>query len=192
MKNVYGKLENTKLVYFSPVKGGIEADGKIIITNDESVYNKYGWYRVENVDEVGTDHVDGNVLYHYTGVERTLEMAKQEKIAEIEVYDTSNAVNGFTLDGQQMWLSLEERKNMRQSLIALKAQEIETFTYWNGLIPITMPVAQFEAIMNVVEVYALQCFNVTAQHKATVEELTSIEEADTFDVTIGYPDKLSF
>lgn len=123
---------------------------------------------------------------------RTIEEAKAEKIAEIEAYDTSDAVNGFTLGGQQMWLSLEERKNMRQSLIALKAQEIETFTYWNGLIPITMPVAQFEAIMNAVEVYALQCFNVTAQHKAIVAELGTIAEVDAFDVTVGYPDKLAF
>lgn len=152
-------------------------------TDEESNEQTYEW--TEPVPH-------GYFLYVGKPQGRTIEDAKREKIAEIEAYDTSNSVNGFTLGGQQMWLSLEERKNMRQSLIALKAQGIETFTYWNGLIPITMPVVQFESIMNAVEVYALQCFNVTAQHKAMIEELTSIEEIDAFDVTIGYPVKLEF
>lgn len=121
-----------------------------------------------------------------------IDSVKQQKIAEIDAYDTSDAVNEFTLNAVSMWLPLEERKSMRQSLIALKAQEIETFTYWNGLIPITMPVAQFEAIMNAVEVYALQCFNVTAQHKAEVMALTNIAEVERYDITKGYPEKLAF
>lgn len=118
--------------------------------------------------------------------------AKKMKIAEIEDYDKSSAVNEFTLGGNAMWLPLEERKSMRQSLIALKAKGIEEFTYWNDLTPITMPVAQFEAIMDAVEVYALQCFNVTAQHKANVMALESLEEVNAYNFTTGYPDKLAF
>lgn len=189
---MYGRLNEGKIEYFKPYKGGLLLNGKIIINATEAQYNEAGWYAIETVDDVGKDHIEDDVLLHYIGIERTLDMAKQQKTWEIDSYDRSEAVNGFTLGGQQMWLSLEERKNMRQSLIALKAQEIETFTYWNGLVPITMPVAQFEAIMNAVEVYALQCFNVTAQHKAIVAELGTIEEVNAFDVAIGYPKKLAF
>lgn len=81
---------------------------------------------------------------------------------------------------------------MRQSLIALKAEGIETFTYWLGLTPITMPVAKFEGILNAVEVYALKCFNVTAQHKGNIMPITTLEEMDAYDITAGYPEKLSF
>lgn len=121
-----------------------------------------------------------------------LPMEKDAKVASIAAYDKSPAVNEFTLGGNAMWLPLEERKSMRQSLIALKAKGIEEFTYWNDLTPITMPVAQFEAIMDAVEVYALQCFNVTAQHKANVMALTTLEEVSAYDFTTGYPDKLAF
>lgn len=117
---------------------------------------------------------------------------KDVKCWTIDMYDTSENVNSFSLGGMPMWLSLEERKSMRQSLIALKAEGIDTFTYWSGLIPFSMPVAQFEAILNAVEVYALTCFNTTAQHKADVYKLTSLEEIMSYDVTAGYPQKLQF
>lgn len=126
------------------------------------------------------------------GIEPTLDEAKAEKVEVLTAYDKSPAVNLFYLAGNPMWLPLEERKSMRQSLIALKAEGIETFTYWLGLTPITMPVAQFETIMDKVEVYALQCFNVTAQHKANIMELETLEEVSEYDFTTGYPEKLSF
>ena len=109
----------------------------------------------------------------------------------IDEYDTSDAVNSFCLGDQRMWLPLEERKSMRQSLIALKAMGVEEFTYWMGLIPITMPVEQFEQILNALEVYALRCYNVTAMHKSEVMTMP-IDDVVTYDYKAGYPDKLSF
>ena len=38
-----------------------------------------------------------------------LERAKQEKIAELEAYDQSDAVDSFTINGQSMWLTVEMR-----------------------------------------------------------------------------------
>lgn len=38
--------------------------------------------------------------------------------------------------------------------------------------------------------YALGCFNVTAAHKAAVEELTTIDEVLAYDYTKGYPERL--
>lgn len=118
--------------------------------------------------------------------------AKKMKIAEIEDYDKSSAVNEFTLAGNKMWIEFDKRKDLRQSLIALKSKGIEEFTYWNDLTPITLPVSQFEYILNEVEVYAVICFGVTAQHKANVMALESIEAVKVYDFTTGYPDKLAF
>lgn len=42
------------------------------------------------------------------------------------------------------------------------------------------------------EVYAGDALNVTESHKAAVNALETIEEVDNFDITTGYPDKLSF
>lgn len=38
-----------------------------------------------------------------------------------------------------------------------------------------------------VEVYAKQCFNVTAQHKANVAALLSVDAVASYDHTSGYP-----
>ena len=43
-----------------------------------------------------------------------------------------------------------------------------------------------------IQLYADQCFIVTKQHKAAVEALDSIEAVDNYDVTAGYPTKLTF
>lgn len=151
----------------------------ISLTDDE---NK--WKEVADVSEENNYIPESDT--------NTLDTSKMTKIQEIIKYDKSDTVNSFTLGGNDMWLPLEERKSMRQSLIALKAQGVDTFTYWNGLTPITMPVSQFEAIMNAVEVYALQCFNNTAQHKANVMALTTIADVEAYDYTTDYPEKLAF
>lgn len=140
----------------------------------------------DNPTDAEFEYMEKDAEAYYLPVE------KNGKIAAITTYDKSPAVNSFSLGGNPMWLPLEERKSMRQSLIALKAEGIETFTYWLGLTPITMPVAQFETIMDKVEVYALQCFNVTAQHKAEVMALTTLAEVAQYDITAGYPEKLAF
>lgn len=186
----------------------IENDGiQITINLNEVKYDRYYEYdtAVIPVGIIYDDAVDAILRQADTniiearkaarkalGVELTLDMAKDDISIAIDEYDKSDAVNSFILNGKQMWLPLEERKNMRQSLIALKAQGIEKFTYWLGLTPITMPVAQFEAIMDAVEVYALQCYNVTAQHKANVMALTSIDDVENYDYKSGYPEKLMF
>ena len=45
-------------------------------------------------------------------------------------------------------------------------------------------------LLSALEMYALQCFNVTSAHKKTVSELTSIKEIEDFDITADYPDQL--
>ena len=38
--------------------------------------------------------------------------------------------------------------------------------------------------------YALECFNVTAKHKADVADLKTIKEVEAFDVAADYPTQL--
>lgn len=48
----------------------------------------------------------------------------------------------------------------------------------------------FKRIPLALEMYALECFNVTASHKAAVGELKSIEEVKAYDYKAGYPKML--
>ena len=45
-------------------------------------------------------------------------------------------------------------------------------------------------LLSALEMYALECFNVTASHKQAVSELTTIEEVEAYDYKAGYPKTL--
>lgn len=189
---MYGRLNDNTIEYFKPYKGGLLLSGNIIINATEAQYNEGGWYTIENVNEVGADHIEGNVLKHYTGVERTLEIAKSEKIAEIDAYDTSDAVNGFTYNGQTMWIDKATRVGLVNAIECTMTMGEDTITFGIQNVSVTLPCATAMKMMAALEVYALKCYNVTLAHKNAVESIETIAEVDAFDVTIGYPDKLSF
>lgn len=123
-------------------------------------------------------------------VDQTIEGAKAKRLRELKRYDKSSAVNEFTFHGAPMWLDFAKRKDMRASIESLKAMGVSDWTYWHDVTPITLPVQTFEYILNVLEVYAIQCFNVTAQHKANISALDDVESIYAYDFTTGYPKKL--
>jgi hypothetical protein len=43
-----------------------------------------------------------------------------------------------------------------------------------------------------IEVYASECYDNTQRHIAAVDVLESIEEVESYDYRVGYPNKLEF
>ena len=123
---------------------------------------------------------------------RTLGEAKREKIREIENYDSSEAVNSFTIGNQTMWLTVSERQQLATQISSNEAIGRETMTRWFGGQEFTFPLATWKQMLVALEVYAGDALNVTEAHKAAVNALETIEEVDNFDITAGYPEKLSF
>ena len=74
----------------------------------------------------------------------------------------------------------------------LKEVGQETTTLWLGNQSFTLPCDSVIQMLQSLEVYALQCYNVTAQHKANVNILESIEEIKSYDYKTDYPEKLVF
>lgn len=124
--------------------------------------------------------------------ERTLEIAKSEKIAQITAYDTSDAVNSFTLGNATMWISRDDRISLMNSTTILKNAGQEITTLWYGGEKYTLPCDTLIQMLSALEVYALQCYDVTEEHKAAVNALTTIEDVDAYDYTTGYPEHLTF
>lgn len=124
--------------------------------------------------------------------ERTLEEAKKEKIQEIDNYDKSDAVNSFTINGQSMWLSVEEREQLASQISANEAVERENMTRWFGGVSYTFPIATWKQMLVALEVYAGDALNITEWHKSSVNALDTIEAVDAYDYTTDYPEKLSF
>lgn len=121
-----------------------------------------------------------------------LNIAKQNKLYEIEQYDNSPSVNFFTLNGKERWLKNDLRRSLSYSTNILKEDGEKTVDIWFDTECETMDIDNALYMLKTLEVYAKQTNNVTHQHKAEVMALTSIEEVEAYDITKGYPDKLVF
>ena len=119
-----------------------------------------------------------------------LKQAKAEKIAEITAYDTSDKVNGFMLNGLLVWLDKATRVGLMNSTTIAKAAGQKTTTLWLGGIKLVVDCDKAIQLLSALEMYALECFNVTASHKQAVSELTTIEEVEAYNYKSGYPKML--
>lgn len=121
---------------------------------------------------------------------KTLEEAKEMLLAEIDAYDTSYAVNGFMLNGLLVWLDKATRVGLMNSTTIAKAAGQETTTLWLKGIKLVVDCDKAIQLLSALEMYALECFNMTASHKAAVNELPTIEEVEAYDYKTGYPKML--
>ena len=124
-----------------------------------------------------------------TEVEK-IKQAKVDKIAEIAAYDTSDKVNGFMLNGLLVWLDKATRVGLMNSTTIAKASGQETTTLWLGGMKLVVDCDKAIQLLSALEMYALECFNVTASHKQAVSELTTIEEVEAYDYKAVYPKML--
>ena len=125
-----------------------------------------------------------------------LERAKANKIAELEAYDDSNAVNSFDIvvDGKTIsaWIEPDKRSNYRGSLEDCELLEVTNIEVPIAGMLIPMTVADARVKLAQVQLYADRCTIVTEGHKYAINALTSIEEVEAYDFTTGYPEKLVF
>ena len=119
-----------------------------------------------------------------------LKQAKADKIAEITAYDTSSSVNGFMLNGLLVWLDKATRVGLMNSTTIAKASGQKTTTLWLVGLKLVVDCDKAIQLLSALEMYALECFNVTASHKQAVSELTTIEEVEAYDYKAGYPKML--
>lgn len=122
--------------------------------------------------------------------EKALTLAKKAKIAEIAAYDTSDNVNGFMLNGLLVWLDKATRVGLMNSTTIAKATGQDTTTLWLGGAKLVVGCDKAIQLLSTLEMYALECFNVTASHKKAVSELMSLEDVEVYDYKAGYPKML--
>lgn len=126
------------------------------------------------------------------GMVPSLSDVKAQKLAEISVFDASDAVNSFIIDGKNIWLSKDTRLALRQRFAAEKVVGITSTTLWYGTYKFSLGVDKALDMLNAIEIYACKCYDITAAHKAAVQSMTDIEDILSYDFKVGYPDKLSF
>lgn len=123
--------------------------------------------------------------------EAALTAATQKMVLEqIDKYDTSPSVNGFMLNGLRVWLNKDTRVGLMNSTQIAKGMGKTTTTLWFGGMEIEVNCDKAIGLLSALEMYALECFNVTAAHKKAVAELNTVEEVLEYDYTKGYPEQL--
>lgn len=161
-------------------------DGYILDMGD-GTYETYicvpSSYDISSIKEISIDDLENK---------KVLEEVKERKIQEIANYDISKNVNEFFVDGLSLWIPRETRVSLQNSTEILIKNGIENVILWQDLIKFELPCNILLQMLDAIEIYALKCFNVTAEHKANVMKLENRNDVEEYDFTIGYPEKLKF
>ena len=116
---------------------------------------------------------------------------KKAMLAYIEKYDASSSVNSFLLNGIEVWLDKVTRMGLMNSTTIAKAAGLDETTLWLGDIELVVDCDKAIQLLSALEIYAMECFNVTSSHKAAVNKLDNIDAVLTYDYREGYPEKLN-
>ena len=177
MKQYY-KIIDSKTIFYN---------GGIIVIDDKQIINP----TEEQLLEAGWMMYVEPPTPEPTPAQRLRE-AKNIKLSEIESYDESPEVNGIIVNSNRVWIPADKRAILKTSVDAYKALGIETITkVWEG-IEYTATADEWLLMIAKVEVYASECYNTTARHKAAVEALGNIDDVEEYDYTLNYPNMLEF
>ena len=147
----------------------------------------------EPTDETVKEYVyDGVKLYNILSMNDVLPCLHEYAVAKISAFDNSPKVNSFTIDGKTLWLGKDTRLALRQRFVAEQASGIKNTSLWYGAEQFNLSVSDALPMLNSIEIYACKCYDITAAHKAAVQEMTDFKDILSYDYKVGYPDKLSF
>lgn len=130
--------------------------------------------------------------------ERDLATAKKIKIAELMKYDSSPAVNSFEIRNHGMkltdyWLDRDLRTSLEGDVrAASKIGDTYHFDVRELGITLTLSCEKFLEALDALRQYAYTAYNVTSQHMAAINALTTKKEVEEYDFTTGFPQQLVF
>ena len=130
-----------------------------------------------------------------TMVQQWIKINKVVLLSYVKEYDKSDAINGFYINGNHMWLNKHDRDNLSYSINIEKEEGIENTVLWADPmkgVKITIPCDDALQMLRKIELYAKACFNRTAEHEYNISQLNTIEDVKNYDYTAGYPEKLQF
>lgn len=129
---------------------------------------------------------------YYNPVIHNVSIVKTNKLNELVTFDKSKDVNSFFVGEIQAWIDRDTRVSLMNSTQILKnAGQKNTVLWLNGEV-FAVPCDLLIQMLSALEIYALQCYNITEQHKSNINRLETIEEINNYNYTKNYPEKLIF
>lgn len=132
-----------------------------------------------------TEEVEAILTYFHA--ENDLESWRMLRKAQVQGYDSSDKVNCFYLGELPMWFDKATRVGLVNSLNIEKAAGREISELWFDYNKIDINVDLALKLLAALELYAKDCYGVTASHIATIESAQTVEELRNFNIGADYP-----
>lgn len=123
---------------------------------------------------------------------QTLLELKAQKISELQVYDSSESVNSFSIDNVSGWLNKATRVGLMNSISIERESGRSETTIWLNDAKLVLLIEKAIDMLQQIELYALACYHTTQGHIKAINQLETKEEIEAYNFKIGYPRKLSF
>lgn len=181
--------------------GKIKNRNQIVIKGKRTIKDKDGNERVVNTNIYNPKHEDliADGWEEYIASippepteKQKLNRAKSDKKREIEHYDSSSAVNEFTINGITVWLDKATRAGLKLRFEAEVAVGNTDTILWYNNTKFPLPLDSAIQMLYLIEIYASACYDNTQAHLANIELLNTISDIEAYDYTTGYPTKLTF
>lgn len=132
-----------------------------------------------------TEEIEAILKYFHA--EDDLESWRMLRKAQVQGYDSSDKVNCFYLGELPMWFDKATRVGLVNSLNIEKAAGRENSELWFGYNKIDINVDLALKLLAALELYAKDCYGVTASHIATIESAQTVDELRNFNIGADYP-----
>ena len=131
--------------------------------------------------------------------EELLAEAKRKKIETLDLYDNSSEVNDCIIvyQGEELhyWASKTERNDLKNAVrdCISMGRGMYRLDLRDRGISIDLPCEALLQMMAALEVYAIDCYNKTTDHRFAIEACTTEEAVDAYEFRgVGYPAKCRF
>lgn len=106
-------------------------------------------------------------------------------------YDNSSDVNSFTVNGITDWMDKNKRNSLKETLNVVQRSGRDIYTLWLNNTPLTLSIDTIRQFLDNLELYAIECYQVTSRHLAEIANLDKKDDMFTYDVSRGYPNKIN-
>ena len=124
--------------------------------------------------------------------EASIEEIRAQKLDELRLFDSSEAVNQFSINGVFGWLNKNTRVGVMNSISIERETGRSETSIWLGDTQFILSIEKAINMLQQIELYALACYNVTQRHINSINQLYTKEEIEAYNFKTGYPGKLSF
>lgn len=157
-----------------------------LVLSDNSVSGLLAEADPLHLAQATTEEVEAILKYFHA--ENDLESWRMLRKAQVHGYDNSDKVNCFYLGEQPMWLDKATRVGLVNSLNIEKAVGREKSELWAGCHKIEISVDVALQLLSALELYAKDCYGVTASHIADIEGFQTVDELRNFEISADYPE----